>query len=58
MSFFEQPPPHRTGWQPPAWDRPSEAVLDILPEGSQQGEFIKEDGERVIDEQGRRIATA
>ena len=38
--------------------RPSEAALDILPEGSQQGEFIKEDGERVIDEQGRRIATA
>jgi len=38
--------------------RPSEAVLDILPESSQQGEFIKEDGERVIDEQGRRIATA
>jgi len=38
--------------------RPSEAVLDILPEGSQQGEFVKEDGERVIDDQGRRVATA
>jgi arsenate reductase len=37
--------------------RPSEAVLDILPTG-QAGEFIKEDGERVIDEAGRRIATA
>ena len=37
--------------------RPSEAVLDILPTG-QAGEFIKEDGERVIDETGRRIATA
>lgn len=36
--------------------RPSEAVLDLLP--PQQGEFIKEDGERVIDEQGRRVATA
>jgi arsenate reductase len=34
--------------------RPSEAVLDILPL-PQQGEFIKEDGERVIDEQGRRV---
>ena len=38
--------------------RPSEAVLDILPQGSQRGEFAKEDGERVIDEQGRRVATA
>jgi Arsenate reductase and related proteins, glutaredoxin family len=36
--------------------RPSEEVLDLLP--SQQGEFIKEDGERVVDERGRRIATA
>ncbi|EAQ34274.1 arsenate reductase [Nitrobacter sp. Nb-311A] len=35
--------------------RPSEEVLDLLP--PQQGGFIKEDGERVIDEQGRRIAT-
>jgi len=37
--------------------RPSEGVLDILP-ASQAGEFVKEDGERVIDESGRRIATA
>jgi arsenate reductase len=37
--------------------RPSEAVIDILPV-PQQGEFIKEDGERVIDEHGRRVATA
>ena len=36
--------------------RPSEDVLDLLP--PQQGEFTKEDGERVIDEQDRRIATA
>ncbi len=36
--------------------RPSEAVLDLLP--AQQGEFVKEDGERVVDEQGRRVATA
>jgi arsenate reductase len=38
--------------------RPSEAVLDILPERSQRGEFIKEDGERVVDEHGHRVATA
>jgi arsenate reductase len=36
--------------------RPSELVLDLLP--PQQGEFVKEDGERVIDEHGRRVATA
>ena len=36
--------------------RPSEVVLDLLP--PQHGEFIKEDGERVIDEHGRRVATA
>ena len=36
--------------------RPSEAVLDLLP--TQQGEFVKEDGERVVDEHGRRVATA
>jgi len=35
--------------------RPSEGVLDLLP--PQQGEFIKEDGERVVDEHGRRVAT-
>jgi arsenate reductase len=32
--------------------RPSEAVLDLLP---QQGAFSKEDGEIVIDARGRRI---
>ncbi len=36
--------------------RPSEAVLDLLP--AQQGEFVKEDGERIVDEHGRRVATA
>ena len=36
--------------------RPSETVLDLLP--PQQGEFVKEDGEPVVDAQGRRIATA
>jgi arsenate reductase len=36
--------------------RPSELVLDLLP--PQQGEFFKEDGERVVDEHGRRVATA
>ncbi|TPD93579.1 arsenate reductase (glutaredoxin) [Pantoea vagans] len=34
--------------------RPSETVLDILPEG-QKGSFTKEDGEKVIDEAGRRF---
>ncbi len=33
--------------------RPSEAVLDLLP-APQQGPFTKEDGEVVIDAQGRR----
>jgi arsenate reductase len=36
--------------------RPSEDVLDLLP--PQRGEFIKEDGERVVDQHGRRVATA
>jgi arsenate reductase len=36
--------------------RPSEAVLDLLP--PQQGAFVKEDGERVVDEHGRQVATA
>lgn len=35
--------------------RPSERVLDILPL-AQRGEFTKEDGEPVIDAQGKRIA--
>jgi len=34
--------------------RPSEAVLDILPD-PQQSAFTKEDGERVTDEQGKRL---
>lgn len=34
--------------------RPSEAVLDILP-NPQRGAFAKEDGEKVVDEQGRRL---
>ena len=34
--------------------RPSELVLDILP-APQQGAFTKEDGEAVIDAQGKRI---
>lgn len=36
--------------------RPSERVLDLLP--VQQGEFVKEDGERVVDAHGRRLGTA
>ena len=36
--------------------RPSEAVLDLLP--PQGGQFIKEDGERVVDDHGRRVASA
>ena len=35
--------------------RPSEAVLDILP-NPQQGAFAKEDGEPVVDAQGKRVA--
>ena len=34
--------------------RPSEAVLDILP-SPQQGAFAKEDGEKVVDDRGRRL---
>ncbi len=37
--------------------RPSELVLEILP-APQRGEFTKEDGERVIDASGRRVAVA
>lgn len=36
--------------------RPSEAVLDLLP--PQRGAFVKEDGERVVDPNGRRIPSA
>ena len=35
--------------------RPSEAVLDLLPE-PQLGAFAKEDGEKVVDATGQRIA--
>ncbi|MGH6644915.1 MAG: arsenate reductase (glutaredoxin) [Bradyrhizobium sp.] len=35
--------------------RPSEAVLDILP-NPDIGPFVKEDGEVVIDREGRRLA--
>lgn len=35
--------------------RPSETVLDILP-NSQQAAFAKEDGEQVVDAKGQRLA--
>ncbi|MCW5711929.1 arsenate reductase (glutaredoxin) [Shinella sp.] len=35
--------------------RPSEAVLDILPD-TFNGPFFKEDGEQVLDQEGKRIA--
>ncbi len=34
--------------------RPSEVVLEILPD-THKGAFTKEDGEKVLDEEGRRI---
>jgi arsenate reductase len=34
--------------------RPSELVLDILPD-AQRGAFFKEDGEPVVDAEGRRV---
>ena len=37
--------------------RPSETVLDILPQ-AQQGAFSKEDGEQVINAQGVRVGKA
>ncbi|MBO0145398.1 arsenate reductase (glutaredoxin) [Agrobacterium sp. Ap1] len=36
--------------------RPSEAVLDILPADAFTGPFTKEDGEQVLDNEGKRIA--
>lgn len=36
--------------------RPSELVLDLLP--PQRAEFFKEDGERIVDEHGRQVASA
>ena len=35
--------------------RPSEAVLDLLQTG-QQGAFVKEDGEQVVNASGQRVA--
>lgn len=35
--------------------RPSEKVLNILP-AAQRGEFSKEDGEKVVDKNGRRLS--
>lgn len=35
--------------------RPSEIVLDILP-GTHKGPFTKEDGEQVLDAEGKRLA--
>jgi arsenate reductase (glutaredoxin) len=35
--------------------RPSEVVLDVLPD-SFKGPFFKEDGEQVLDQEGKRIA--
>jgi arsenate reductase len=34
--------------------RPSERVLDILPADNLKGAFSKEDGERVLDDEGKR----
>lgn len=34
--------------------RPSEEVLDLIPAG-QQGAFVKEDGEQVVDAAGNRV---
>ncbi|OWZ89538.1 arsenate reductase (glutaredoxin) [Ensifer adhaerens] len=34
--------------------RPSEAVLDILPDAF-KGAFFKEDGEQVLDQEGKRV---
>ena len=36
--------------------RPSEVVLDILPADAFAGPFVKEDGELVLDEKGKRVA--
>ena len=35
--------------------RPSEVVLDILPVDAFKGPFAKEDGEQVLDQEGKRI---
>lgn len=36
--------------------RPSEAVLDLLPADVFTSGIVKEDGERVLDDQGKRVA--
>lgn len=36
--------------------RPSEEVLDLLP-SDQRGAFTKEDGERIVDDSGQRVAS-
>ncbi|QTQ84953.1 arsenate reductase (glutaredoxin) [Agrobacterium tumefaciens] len=36
--------------------RPSEVVLDILPADAFKGPFTKEDGEQLLDDEGKRIA--
>ena len=36
--------------------RPSELVLDVLPADAFKRPFTKEDGERVLDDEGKRIA--
>ncbi|MCK3777311.1 arsenate reductase (glutaredoxin) [Ensifer sesbaniae] len=35
--------------------RPSEAVLDILSADAFKAAFVKEDGEKILDDEGRRI---
>lgn len=35
--------------------RPSELVLDVLPADAFTSGFVKEDGERMLDDQGKRI---
>lgn len=35
--------------------RPSEVVLEVLPADAFKGPFTKEDGERVLDDEGKRI---
>ena len=35
--------------------RPSEVVLDLLP-APQQGAFVKEDGQQVVDATGARVS--
>lgn len=35
--------------------RPSDVVLDILPADAFKGPFSKEDGEQILDEEGKRI---